>query len=392
MPATPSMSTTFILVPARVLAVLALCGAAAACGSRTAAGPPPQAAVPVGVQKVEAHPVERTSEYVATIRSRRSSEVRPQVDGVITKIYVRSGDRVRAGAPLVQIDPARQQATLTSVIATRTSQEAALQYAEQEYERQKKLFDAGLVSKQMLEQAATTVDTTRASVNALKAQEQEARVQLQYYRVSAETEGTVGDIPVRVGDRVTTDTVLTTIVQNAGLEAYIYVPIERSADLRDGLPVRIVDNRGTVLDETKIYFVSPQVDDRTQAVLAKAPVHAKTFRNEQFVRARIVWSAEPALTVPVLSVARINGQYFGYVAEQSDKGLVARQRPLQLGEVVGNDYVVLRGLEPGERVIVSGIQKLADGVPVKASEGAALDRPAAVAGWLSPVAGSVPRA
>jgi multidrug efflux pump subunit AcrA (membrane-fusion protein) len=143
------------------------------------------------------------------------------------------------------------------------------------------------------------------------------------------------------------------------------------------LPVRIVDNRGTVLDETKIDFVSPQVDDRTQTVLAKAPVRAKAFRNEQFVRARIVWNAEPALTVPVLSVSRINGQFFGYVAEQSDKGLVARQRPLQLGEVVGNDYLVLQGLKPGERIIVSGIQKLADGVPVKPAPGAAPGAPAA---------------
>jgi RND family efflux transporter MFP subunit len=365
MPSQSSILTTFLLPPVRLAAALAITAAGVACGGRTASGPPPQTAVPVGVQTVEAHPVERTSEFVATIRSRRSSEVRPQVDGVITQILVRSGQSVTAGTPLVQIDPARQRATLTSVTAMRASQEASLKYAEQEQERQQKLFAEGLVSRQALDEATTTLNTTRAAVHALEAQEQEARVQLQYYRVSAENEGIVGDIPVRVGDRVTTDTVLTTIVQNAGLEAYIYVPIERVADLRTGLPVRIVDNKGTVLDETTIDFVSPQVDDRTQAVLAKASVQPKRFRNEQFVRARIVWSAQPALTVPVLSVSRINGQYFGYVAEQGDKGLVARQRPLQLGDVVGNDYVVLQGLQPGERVIVSGIQKLADGVPIR---------------------------
>jgi RND family efflux transporter MFP subunit len=347
------------------LTLLAATIAAAGCGGRNAQGPPPQSAVPVGVQEVVSHPVERTSEYVATVRSRRSSEVRPQVDGVITKIYVRSGDKAVAGTPLVQIDPSKQRATLSSTAASRAAQEASLKYAEQEYERQKKLFAAGLVSRQTLDEAAATLDTTRAAVNALKAQEQEAEVQLQYYRVSAQEAGIIGDIPVRVGDRVTTDTVLTTINQNAGLEVYIYVPIERMADLRTGLKVRLVDNKGTVLDETKIDFVSPQVDDRTQAVLAKAPVRANAFRNEQFVRANIVWTAQPALTIPVLSVSRINGQYFGYVAEKSDKGVVARQRPLQLGDVVGNDYVVLQGLEPGEQIIVSGIQKLADGVPVK---------------------------
>jgi multidrug efflux pump subunit AcrA (membrane-fusion protein) len=63
-------------------------------------------------------------------------------------------------------------------------------------------------------------------------------------------------------------------------------------------------------------------------------------------------------------VSRVNGQYFAYVAEKGDKGLVARQRPLKVGELVGNDYVVLDGLKAGDRVVVSGVQRLADGVPI----------------------------
>ena len=114
--------------------------------------------------------------------------------------------------------------------------------------------------------------------------------------------------------------------------------------------------------------MAPRVDDATQTVLAKSllrNVPAGT-RVQQFVKARIVWRNEPALTVPVVSVLRIGGQYFSYVAEPSGQGLVAKQRAVQLGEVIGNDYVVQGGLKPGERVIVSGVQKIGDGMPVRA--------------------------
>ena len=84
------------------------------------------------------------------------------------------------------------------------------------------------------------------------------------------------------------------------------------------------------------------------------------------MKARIVWRSEPGLTVPVVSVLRIGGQYFSYVAEPAGQGLVAKQRPVQLGEVIGNDYVVQGGLKPGDRVIVSGMQKIGDGMPVRA--------------------------
>jgi multidrug efflux pump subunit AcrA (membrane-fusion protein) len=81
---------------------------------------------------------------------------------------------------------------------------------------------------------------------------------------------------------------------------------------------------------------------------------------------RVIWRAVPGLTAPVTAVSRISGQYFAFVAEQGPNGLVARQRPIVVGEIRGNDYIVTSGLKPGEKLIVSGIQKLADGAPVKA--------------------------
>jgi RND family efflux transporter MFP subunit len=323
----------------------------------------------VELTAVEPKPVNRTTEYVATLRSRRSSQIRPQVDGVVTRIHVRSGTRVGAGTPLMQIDAGKQQAAVSSNEASRLAQEATLRYAREDLERARGLFKEGLVSKQALDQAATEVATTEAALRALEARERESRVELGYYAVNAPTAGVVGDIPVRVGDRVTTSSVLTTIDQQAGLEAYIYVPIERASGLRTGLPVRLLADNGKELATVKIDFVSAQVDERTQAILVKAPVAAgHGFRTEQFVRAEIVWSSDPAMTIPALAVTRVNGQYFLFVAEEQDAGLVARQRLVRLGPLVGNEYLVLEGLKPGERVVTAGVQRLGDGMPI-ASEG-----------------------
>jgi RND family efflux transporter MFP subunit len=335
---------------------------------RAAAAPPRGAGAPVSVVMavLQPRPVDRTSEYVATLRSRQTSAISPQVEGIVTRILVRSGQRVAAGAALAQVDPLKQEASVSSNEATRAAQDAQLRLAREELQRQKALFEQGLVSRQALDQANGAVDTAAASLKALQARERESRVELQYYRVTAPAAGVVGDIPVRVGDRVTTSTVITTISDNAGLEAYVYVPIERAEALKLGMPVRLVSAQGVVLALTRLDFISPQVDDRTQGVLAKAQVPSdKGFRTEQFVRAQIVWSSESGLTVPVLAVTRINGQYFAYIAEPGEQGgLVARQRLVRLRPLTGAEYLVESGLTAGDRLIVSGIQKIADGVPV----------------------------
>ena len=117
---------------------------------------------------------------------------------------------------------------------------------------------------------------------------------------------------------------LTTVDENDVLEVYINVPVQQAPQLKLGLPVRLVDDRGKVLATNKITFVSPNVDTATQSVLAKAQLvdGRGQFRSDQFVRARIVWTTAPGLTVPVTAVARINAQFFAFVAEKSDEGMV----------------------------------------------------------------------
>ncbi len=323
----------------------------------------------VGVLTLQPKPVEQASEFIATLRSLRSTTIQPEVDGIITRIFVKAGDRVRPGAALVQINAAKQQAAVRSTEASRAGTEADVQYWRQQVKRLESLVQAGAISRQEYEQAHTQLRTAEARLSALDAQVREGRVELQYYRVDAPQAGVVGDISLRVGDRVTKSDVITTIDDNSTLEADIRVPLDRSPELRMGLPVQLLDAEGKVVATNPVTFVAPRVDERTQTVLVKSRLREAppAVRVQQFSRARIVWRSAPGLVIPVTAVLRINGKYFCYVAETSDNALVASQRPLELGgELVGNDYVVLSGLKPGERVIVSGIQKIGNGARITA--------------------------
>jgi RND family efflux transporter MFP subunit len=312
-------------------------------------------------------PIQDASEFIATVRSLRSSTVQPEVDGVVTRIFVKSGDRVALGAPLVQIKPDKQQATVNSTEANRAGVEADVQYWRQQVKRLEALVAAGAISRQEFDQAQNSLRTSESKLEALNAQVREQRVELQYYRVTAPQAGVIGDITIRPGDRVTPATMITTIDENSALEVYIQVPLDRAPDLRVGLPVQILDADGKVAATNPITFVAPRVDDATQTVLVKSALREAppAIRTQQFIRTRIVWRTIDGVTVPLTAVTRINGKYFCYVVQKTDRGMVARQRPIEVGELLGNDYVVTSGLAAGDQLVVSGIQKIGDGAPVK---------------------------
>jgi RND family efflux transporter MFP subunit len=341
-----------------------------ACGENKGAQASGPQAMPVQVKTAQPAKVNDTTEYVATLKSRDTAVIMPQVDGIITQIFVHSGQRVSGGTPLIQIDPSKQQATLKNQEDARSAQLAQVKWAQQNYERISGLANAGVVSRQDLDQARASRDAAQAQYQALDASVREQQVQLHYYQVVASRAGIVGDIPVRVGDRVQTTTVLTTVDRPGTLEAYVYVPVEKSGLLKMNLPVELVDAAGKLLASSRITFISPQVDNATQTVLVKAQVpnnnnNNDLLRNAQFIRARVVWGSEQRPVVPVIAVSRIGGLYFAFVAESDSKGgYVVHQKALQVGQIVGNDYVVLDGIKPGDKVVVTGTQFLIDGIPV----------------------------
>ena len=168
-------------------------------------------------------------------RSLRSTTVQPQVEGFVRQILVRAGDRVRAGQPLVQIDPDRQQATVTPRSRSAPRARPISRCAKQQ-------LDAHAASCTRRAPSAAPSSTRRKprtrtprrSSPRCSRRSARAQVELQYYRVTAPTAGIVGDIPIRQGDRVTPATLITTIDQPEGLEAYVNVPLERATDLATG--------------------------------------------------------------------------------------------------------------------------------------------------------------
>jgi len=341
---------------------------AAGCGDKSGTNPAAAGggAMPVQVHVVEIKKVPDTSEFLSVLKSRHSSAINPQVEGQIVKIHVKSGDHVKQGEPLLQIDPLKQEATVSSQEAARAAQEANKKYAQISLERAKKLYDAGVISKAEYDNAQTAYDAADAQLRAMEEQVRTQKVELKYYQVSAPMAGIVGDIPVRVGDRVSVSTLLTTVDEPGALEAYLYIPVDRSRDLKLGLPVRLLDENQKALAETSVTFISPQVDTDTQTVLAKAlvPNTAAKLRIAQQVRAQVTWSTREGPVVPILSAVRINGQFFVFVASKESNGTFARQKVLKVGEPLGNDYPVLSGLQGGEHIITSGTQFLQDGMPV----------------------------
>src|SRR3954468_20768927 len=300
-------------------------GGAPGAGGRGAAP-----ATSVGIVALQPAPIEVSSDFISTVRSLHSTTIQPQVDGRVTRVFVKSGDVVRAVSPIVQIDPEKQSATLQNTESQRAARVADVTYWKNQVERLQALLKAGAISQNEFDTAQHNLESAQAQLSALDAQVREGRVQLQYYRVTAPTAGAVGDIPVREGDRVTTSTVITTVDDKAGLEAYIQIPVDRAPELKVGLPVQILDADGKVIATNPVSFVAPRVDPATQTVLAKSLLRdvPPSMKVQQFLRVRVVWRSAPGLTVPITAVTRINGQYFCFVAEPSNGGLVARQHPL----------------------------------------------------------------
>lgn len=330
------------------------------------------AAMPVQTATISLSPVPQSSEYVATIKSRRSATLQPQVEGRLTGIRVHSGDHVHSGEEMMSIDPLHQQASVDSARATERQKKALYDYNTLEIDRQHKLFDAGIISRDVYEQAQQAFENSKADYESAAALTKTQQEQLAYYTIRAPFDGVVGDIPVHVGDYVSSTTMLTTVDENKDLEAYVYIPTERASQVRQGLEVDLMDTNEKLLEKTRVDFVSAQVDSTLQGILVKAPVHTspEILRNAQLVKARVIWSTTPMAVVPVLAVTRQGGQSFVFVAKQQGGHWSAQQTAVTLGDEVGNSYSVLAGLNPGDKVVVSSTQFLVNNMPVTPLPGA----------------------
>ena len=234
-----------------------------------------------------------------------------------------------------------------------------MQFAQTEYNRAKSCSIPALFPQH----TRPVPDRPRYRLGTIKNLEQQLsaqQVQLQYYKVVALADGIIGDVPSG-GDRVTTMTCSRHGPRQPRL--YVNVPVERSKDLRMGQRVELLDTGGKTVAESRIDFISPQVSSDTQAILAKATFDnsSATLRTSQFARARVIWGVRQGAMLPVLSVARINGQFFVWAVEnaggkRSPPAAGARRR------LIGND-IPSSTVKAADHVIVVGAPRTFDGAP-----------------------------
>lgn len=395
-----------------------------------------QPPMPVKTLLIKTSFIEESSEFVATLQSRRSITLRPRIQGQISQILVQSGEQVKAGTPILKVDAKPQQASVESRIAAVESSQADLETAkaeltsakadvnnakatlkalqarqvseqsnltlnERDYERFNYLYRQGAVSLQMLDQRRNSLEVAKAKiaqtdadiaaqeaaiikakaaitkaeatiiknqrlVKQAQANVKEQAVQLQFYLITAPFAGTVGDIPVKVGDFVDNSSQLTTITDNSSLEVTFSVPNEQAHKLRSGMSVELTDGQGRTLGTSRIFFISPKATNDTQSVLVKSLFDNSKgqLRVEQFVRAKVIFKQQLGVLVPTTAIMRFGGETFVFVAESSKSGIVARQRLIKVDSIEGNNYQVISGLKPGEKVVLSGILALRDGAPI----------------------------
>jgi multidrug efflux pump subunit AcrA (membrane-fusion protein) len=382
------------------------------CSCNSAQSNPTSGAFPASLVKtsiLSERALPDTSTFVGTVKSRKSVNLRPQVEGRVTNIFVQSGAEVTAGTPLLQLDGTKQEAVVLnasaqieswlaeqetakamvkSLQATKLSREANVKFAQKQYERYTKLADEGAVSNEAVDQWRTQLNVAKADLEATEAQitaqqatlkkdlkliqqsragMKEQQEQLRYFTLRAPFDGQVGDVPVRVGDFVNTSTLLTSIDQTRPLELYINVPTTEANRLRKGLFVQVVSEAGQIEEEGELFFVNAQVDPREQTILTKALVanQKQALRSGQQVNVRVVWGNAPSVTVPVTAVTRFTGQDFVFVVERKDGKTTAKQRPVKLAAIEGNEYRVVSGVKAGDEIVTSGTQTLTDGAPIR---------------------------
>lgn len=357
------------------------------CNDKDAAQAHAQQAPEVGIVTLKAAPLNITTELPGRTSAFRVAEVRPQVSGIILKRNYVEGSDVTAGTSLYQIDPATYQAAYDSAKGDLAKAQAAAEIARLTVNRYKPLLGTNYISKQEYDQAVSSAMQANATVLAAKAAVETARINLAYTQVTSPISGRTGKSTVTEGALVTSGqaTALTTVQQLDPM----YADVTQSSDeflrlkkeLTDGTlkqengkaKVRLLLENGAEYPEIgTLEFSGVTVDETTGSITIRAifPNPNETLLPGMFVRARLDEGVRPdALLVPQQGITRNpRGEATAMVVGADDK---VELRTLVANQAIGDKWLVTEGLKAGDRVIVSGLQKIRPGVQVKVQEATA---------------------
>lgn len=351
----------------------------AACSKSAAppAPPPPE----VRVVTVSAQPIVNVIELPGRLQAIRTAEVRARVDGIVERRLYTEGTDVRAGQPLFAIDPRELRTKLNAAEAALSRAEATAANAQQDVTRYKGLVAQQALSQQEYDAAIARLRTAEADVAQSRAQVAAARLNLGYTTVTAPISGRAGRAMVTEGALVSGAgaTLLTTIEQVDPIYANFSQSSSDLLALRNrissgaiqvpapnNVPVHLVLEDGSDYRlPGHVDFVAMNIDEATGTTALRAlfPNPQRTLLPGQFVRGRIEAGVQSkGLLIPQRAVTVAPQGATVMVVNAKD---VVEVRPVKLGALEGGSWVIQSGLDPGERVIVDGLQKAAPGKPVK---------------------------
>ncbi|EID0355295.1 multidrug efflux RND transporter periplasmic adaptor subunit AcrA [Salmonella enterica] len=338
----------------------------------------------VGVVTLKTEPLQITTELPGRTVAYRIAEVRPQVSGIILKRNFVEGSDIEAGVSLYQIDPATYQATYDSAKGDLAKAQAAANIAELTVKRYQKLLGTQYISKQEYDQALADAQQATAAVVAAKAAVETARINLAYTKVTSPISGRIGKSSVTEG----------ALVQNGQASALatvqqldpIYVDVTQSSndflrlkqELANGslkqengkAKVDLVTSDGIKFPQSgTLEFSDVTVDQTTGSITLRAifPNPDHTLLPGMFVRARLQEGTKPtALLVPQQGVTRTPRGDATVLVVGADNQVETRQ--IVASQAIGDKWLVTDGLKAGDRVVVSGLQKVRPGAQVKVQE------------------------
>lgn len=370
----------FILLPSVIL--LSACFVMSGCDDKEVKAPLPQPHV--GVVTLKAEPLQVTTELPGRTDAYRVAEVRPQVGGIILKRNFAEGSDIRGGESLYQIDPAPYKAAYDSAQGELAKAVAAAKLAHLTVQRDKPLVGDHYVSQQEFDTAVANAQQADADVQAARANVETARINLAYTKVTSPIDGRIGQSNVTEGALVTTEqaNALATVQQ---LDP-IYVDVTQSSNdfirlkqavIQGSLEKSALQTQVTLVMENgqpyplkgQLQFSDVSVDESTGSITIRAlfPNPQHDLLPGMFVRARIDEGMQKdALLVPQQGVTR-NPRGEASVMLVNAKSQV-EVRNVTAAQAIGDKWLVTDGLHSGDRVIVSGLQKVRPEMTVKAEE------------------------
>ncbi|MDE6160631.1 MAG: efflux RND transporter periplasmic adaptor subunit, partial [Muribaculaceae bacterium] len=346
-----------------------------------------QQAPQVAVLTVQPGSSDLNSSYPAIIKGKTDIDIRPQVTGFITKVHVDEGQRVRKGQALFTLDQVQYQAAVEQAQAALNSANVAVNTAAITESNKRKLYDKNIISETEWRLAANSLAQAKAAQAQAQAGLVNARKNLAYTTVTAPSDGVVGSIPNREGSLASPSSVqpLTTISDNSQVYAYFSLNEKDILELTDGgkysvdtrisempsVQLRLAD--GSIYPmEGKVSTVSGVIDNTTGAASVRAlfPNPSGMLRSGGTGNVVIPQHNDSVIIIPQKASFEIQGLRYVYVLNDSN---ITQTRPIQVLDIDnGKDFVVLGGLQPGERIVTEGVGTIVrDGIPVQPKSAAA---------------------